>query len=300
MNTVLSHIFRRLAYGFTLSVPALFLPVQLFAAGNDEPFFNNEAVDTIALNRILTEGMANVGHSTGCERIIFFGEQFLGNPYKSNTLEQQPERLVVNIDEFDCTTFVENLLAMAYTIGEGRTSWRDFVYNLQRFRYKNGEIDGYASRLHYISEFIVNNSHRGNLKEVTAQLPGSEYEVKTLDFMTQNRDSYSALADSAEYAKMRAIENGYRGHRYPYIRSSRVATKSLWKELNDGDIVCITAKAKGLDVQHMGVIKKVDGVPHLLHASSTEKKVVIDRLPLHEYLKKNRSAQGIRILRLTE
>lgn len=269
-------------------------------AANNEIAFHDEANDTIKINRWLDEGMSAVGNKNGSARIAFFAGNFINSPYVAGTIEHTPEVLVVNVDEFDCTTLVENALALAYTIGEERTSWRDFIYNLQRFRYKNGTINGFASRLNYISDFVIDNSHRGNIREVTSQLPGSEYTIKTLDYITRNRDSYPALADSAEYVHMRETESGYRSHRYPYIKSSRTASKALWDELQDGDIVCITTKTPGLDVQHMGIIKKIDGVPHLLHASSAAKKVIIDPLPLHEYMRKNRQASGIRILRIAE
>ncbi|MGD9771744.1 MAG: N-acetylmuramoyl-L-alanine amidase-like domain-containing protein, partial [Parabacteroides sp.] len=38
---------------------------------------------------------------------------FEGTPYVASTLEQTPEQLVVNLREFDCTTFVESVLALS-------------------------------------------------------------------------------------------------------------------------------------------------------------------------------------------
>lgn len=269
-----------------------------YAANAEKTVFHNEQNDTIIINRLLTEGMDIVGDKTGNARMIYFSEKLLDSPYVAGTLENESEMLTVNIEEFDCTTLVENVLALAYTLGEGRTSWRDFVFNLQRLRYRGGEIGGFSSRLHYISDFIIDNSYRGNIKEVTSQLPGSDYTIKTIDYMTRNRNSYPALADSAQYADMREIESGYRSHRFPYIKSSRTGSKTLWAELKDGDIICITSKTPGLDVQHLGILKKIDGVPHLLHASSTAKKVIVDKTPLDEYMRKNRNASGIRVIRI--
>ncbi len=271
-----------------------------FASPENGIIFHNETTDTTRIDKLLSEGMAAVGNKSANEQVIFFANAFLDAPYVAGTLEHSPELLVVNIDEFDCTTFVENALALAYTIGEGRNSWRDFIYNLQRLRYKNGVVDGYASRLNYFSDFVIDNTHRGNIKEITSQLPGSEYIVKTIDFMSRNRDSYPALADSVQYARIRQLESGYRSHRFPYIKSSRVGSKGLWKELSDGDIVCITTKTPGLDVQHLGILKKIDGVPYLLHASSAAGIVTVDKLPLHEYLRRNRQASGIRVIRLVQ
>lgn len=67
--------------------------------------------------------------------------------------------------------------------------------------------------------------------------------------------------------------------------------------LKEGDIVALTTNTPGLDVTHMGIIKMVNGVPHLMHASSKQKKVIIDPLTLADYMRRNRT-QGIRVLRL--
>ncbi len=262
--------------------------------------FHDEETDTIKINEMLIKANDAVGNASPGTRVAYIGEMMLGTPYKAGTLEIEPEMLTINIDEVDCTTYVDYVLAMAYTIGEGRTSWRDFVYNLQRMRYRKGEIDGYSSRLHYISDWIVDNVYRGNLKEATTTFPAYEYQEKTLDFMSSNRDKYPALTDSLEYEKMRNAEIGYRRHRYPYIKSARLSSKEISNAFKAGDIVCITTRTPGLDVQHLGIIVKKDGIPYLMHASSTAGKVIIDPLPLAEYLKKNRSANGVRIVRLNQ
>ena len=40
---------------------------------------------------------------------------FVGRPYAASTLEREPERLVVNLREWDCTTLVESAVALART-----------------------------------------------------------------------------------------------------------------------------------------------------------------------------------------
>lgn len=124
----------------------------------------------------------------------------------------------------DCTTFVETVIALAHTAADGRTSWRDYLNMLESIRYRRGEIAGYPSRLHYVSDWILDNVSRGNVTEVTGSMPGVEYVVKTLDFMSSHRGSYPALADDDNYAKIKYIEEGYRNHRYPYIKKTRLLT----------------------------------------------------------------------------
>ena len=263
--------------------------------------FHNEATDTTKINTILLDATKATEGMSPEARVAYIGKEFLGTPYVSGTLEGgDTETLTINLDEMDCTTYVETVMALAYTIGEGRTSWRDFAYNLERLRYRSGEMKGYGSRLHYPSDWVVDNVHRGNFKEVTGILAGCEHQVKSLDFITRNRDKYPALADSIAYDQIRNMELGYRNHRYPYIKTSKLAIKDISSQLREGDIILITTKTPGLDVQHMGIIVIEKGEPYLMHASSAAGSVVVDKRALKEYMRRNRSATGIRVLRLNE
>lgn len=223
---------------------------------------------------------------------------FLDTPYAAGTLEHnEKETLTVNLDSLDCTTFVETVLALAYTSREGRQSWRDFTYNLRRIRYRHGEVNGYASRLHYISEWIVDNIARGNIIEITSTFSDVKYGVKSLDYMTSHHNAYPALADSANFAAMKNVEAGLSNHRYPYLKGNSLKAKKLAEQLQPGDIICFTTATKGLDVTHMAIVTIIDKVPHIIHASRSAGKVAIDPLPLTDYVRRNRN-EGIRILRL--
>lgn len=270
--------------------------ISSLSASSQRPVrFHNEASDTTFITDILIDlERSNCG--TMQELVAIAGKKLLGKPYVAGTLEHSPEMLTVNIDEVDCTTFMETATALAMTVASNRTSWRDFVYNLEQLRYRGGRADGYASRLHYISDWIVDNSHRGNLVEVTAHISNPDYAVKTIDFMSTNRDKYPALKDDETFAAIKNAEVGYRSHRFPYIKPTNV-NKAKIKE---GDIIAITTSIKGLDVSHVGIATIINNEVHLLHASSKAKKVIIDPLPLNEYLRKNRLATGVRVFRLKE
>ncbi len=259
--------------------------------------WTNEESDTTRITEILVEASSK-DLSTPNETMAFIGKKFIGTPYTASTLEGTPEMLTVNLDGMDCTTFIETVAAMAITIAENRNSWQDYLYNIENLRYRHGKMDGYSSRLHYVSDWIVDNTHRGNIREVTDRLPGSAYQVKTLDFMTGHRDSYPALKDSMEFERMKSVEVGYRSHRFPYIKSAALQGKGMASTLQSGDIIAFTTKTAGLDVSHLGIILIEDGVVRLLHASSKAGKVVVDPQPLAEYLRKNRNITGGRIIRI--
>lgn len=269
-----------------------------------EARFHDEASDTTRLTELLVRAEA-ARLTTPNERVAWFGRQFLETPYVAHTLECDSadgrEYLTVNIDGLDCTTFVETVATLAITLGEGRTSWRDYIYNLERMRYRGGEMNGYASRLHYICDWVIDNSARGNIRDVTDRFGCVRYAVKTIDFMSTHRDRYPMLADSATFEKIRAVEQGYRGHRYPYLRSGDLGDKKVMATLRSGDIVALTSSLKDLDVTHMGlIIKDEKGVPHLLHASSSLGKVTLSDEPLADFMRRNRSLTGIRVIRVSE
>lgn len=259
--------------------------------------WNNEECDTTKINALLSD-VASRGQLTSNETVVAFAQLLEGTPYAAGTLEGSPETLTVNMEGMDCTTFVETVAALALTIQEKRNAWQDFVYNLEQLRYRQGQVDGYASRLHYISDWIVDNTHRGNLSEATDRIPGSTYQVKTLDYMSRHRSAYPAMADDAIYEKIKNCEVGFRSHRFPMLKTGLLQTKKAVSLIKDGDILAFTTKTEGLDVSHIGIATIKDGNVHLIHASSTAGKVISDPLPLADYLRKNHTITGARVIRL--
>lgn len=243
------------------------------------------ANDTTEINQLLQAGIES--HLTsGNDLVKFYAYKLLGRPYVAHTLEGKQEWLTINIDELDCTTFVETLYALARTTMNGRYQWRDYANNLENLRYRGGTINGYASRLHYISDWSIDNVTRGNLVEVTGDMPGIKQQTKDINFMTRHRDNYPALADSATFARVRENEVGFRNHRSYYIKKELMNSKDVKAALREGDIVGLVTKIDGLDVSHMGIIVKDEkGNPHLLDASLKGGKVQVEQEDMLNYLR---------------
>jgi len=85
--------------------------------------------------------------------IVEIGKQFIGTDYIAHSLEiNNKETLVVNLRNFDCTTYLDNLLVLARLVKKQDSSFINFTKELTKERYRNGKIDKYPSRLHYYSE----------------------------------------------------------------------------------------------------------------------------------------------------
>ena len=107
------------------------------------------------------------------EIVVETGQRFLGAPYEPATLEREgPEELVVNLRAFDCVTFVENAVVLAGLIRAGKTGFADYLAALERIRYRRGRLDGYASRLHYFTDWLYDNGRKGIVRDVTRAIGG--------------------------------------------------------------------------------------------------------------------------------
>lgn len=259
--------------------------------------WHNEAADTTLITEILKD-VASRQFDNPSARTAYIASIFLGRPYVAHTLEGDEEVLTVNLDQLDCTTFVDVVLALSYTAGEQRQGWQDFLFNLERMRYRSGTLDGYSSRLHYICDWAIDNIYRGNLLDITPQLPHCSYIIRSIDFMTTHRDRYPALADSATFQRIKNIEDGYRNHRFPYIKTSQLNAKDLLASLRSGDVIAFVSNRKDLDVTHLGFVIRDDKTIRVLHASSSNGVVEISDCSLHDFLKRNRNWIGIRVFRL--
>ena len=253
--------------------------------------------DTTLINQLLIQGYES-GIKDANALIEFYARKLLGTPYVAHTLEGDEEMLTINIHELDCLTFIETLYSLTRATIDGRYSWRDFAANIENVRYRGGVMGDYSSRIHYISEWIIDNHMRGNLVEITPDLPHCDYMVKNIDYMTTNPDQYRQLKhDSAMVEKIRHYE--LRNHRFPYLKRSWLDDKKVKAALKSGDFISLVTKQDGLDVSHNGIIIVDDkGDPYLLDASMSGGKVMLESKPLFKYLQNSKTNIGVRFFRM--
>ncbi|WP_418698508.1 N-acetylmuramoyl-L-alanine amidase-like domain-containing protein [Bacteroides sp.] len=254
----------------------------------------------IMLSALCAAAMVTSASAQGGKDVLSNGIKYLDVPYVAHTLEADgPEELVINCDEVDCTTLIEYVLAESLTpkLEDGDISESVFADKLQGIRYRDGKIDGYTSRLHYIADWINNGVRNGFLEDITGNM-SADTEKLSLNYMSSHPEQYKQLANSKEnVAKMKEIEQSLSGRTVHYLPKAKLTDAGLpW--IKDGDIIAITTNTPGLDVAHMGIAFYADDKLTLLHASSKEKKVVVSKVTLSQMLKDNNKWTGIRVLRM--
>jgi hypothetical protein len=280
----------------------LFIPLfLLFAACNSAQNNNERELPVIYQEQdkeILKQALEMFSEETNTPTSVLMvktGTYFTGTSYVANTLETEPEQLVVNLREMDCTTFAENCLAIAKTIQSENLTFEQFADELKNVRYRNGKIDGYPSRLHYFSDWIFNNQQKKLVEDVSKEIAATPYN-KEVDFMSTHPDSYEQLKDSAALVKEIAEqEKNINSRQLFYIPENKIA--EVENKLMDGDIVGITTSVEGLDISHVGILVRKAGRIHLMHASSLAKEVVVSEGTLEDYLLGSKSANGIMVAR---
>ncbi len=233
---------------------------------------------------------------------LYFAHKFMGRPYVAHTLEvNDDERLVVNTRQLDCTTLIETVTALTLCTLQQKRTFADYMDMLTLLRYRQGQLNGYASRLHYFSDWIDDKQKMKIVSEVQQPNPPfSASQRLKINYMSLHPNAYKALKNHPELVSIISEqEKELTGKVYRYIPKTAVRnTKAMREAIHDGDIIAITCSKPGLDIAHLGfAVWKEDGL-HLLNASQLHKKVVLEPMTLQKYLSKHPSHTGIRIIRI--
>lgn len=262
-----------------------------------------EAQDSInrAIYDRVSREVSAYSDSTLPSTMMAIARRMIGTPYVAGTLEQQPETLRVYLDKTDCILFVELCTAWAYTLHgyalpdrhKAAATYDQLCCNIRYLRYRNGQVNGYTSRIHYTSEWIQQAQSSGLMHEIT-QEQGEEIE-QTFSWMTTHSTRYAALKDdTAAQQRIREIEERLTlSGPYYRLTQEQLRTDKVQQWLHEGDIICFIDSHEGLDIAHVALAAKDQGEWHFIHASMRGGKVMLEPTLLSEYAK-----NGIRVIRV--
>lgn len=259
-------------------------PVQVAAISEEQAF--QQLIQTAKHQRLHQRPIG--------EMMQAIAASLLGRTYQAGLLDRaKQETLIASLTQFDCLLLVETVLALSRGIALQDYSYTTFVNHLQDQRYRDGKLDGYCSRLHYFSEWIVDNQKRGIVRDLTAELGGIA-QAKPLNFMSNHRQSYPQMSDPAIYQCIQQVEAQLQPLPLHYIPTDRI--QQTYPQLQPGDIIAIATDIPGLDVTHTGIAyRQPDGNFGLLHASpSGTVKISLD---LQNYVARVEHSIGITVAR---
>ena len=252
---------------------------------------------------------------------------FLGNPYIGDPLgEGQGGRYdqddLYRFDGFDCTTFVETIMALS-----GASDLSHFERRMNSIRYEGGRID-FTTRNHFPSlDWIPNNARDGFIRDVTrevAQAGGSEVSLARAlidkprwysmmkESNLQLKEALSAAEKAARVREWRKEGDAFRAQEatLDYIRFEEFfhegrPNERLVAGIPSGSVINIVRPNWDLtDVMgtHMNVshqmifFRNAEGRPVLRHASSVARKIVeADFFAVMQSYLGHKTAKGINI-----
>jgi hypothetical protein len=194
-------------------------------------------------------------------------EQLIGSTYKAGLLdESSSEKLVLSLKKFDCVLFIETVLALSRNVAVQDYSFQSFSNRVRELRYRNGNMNGYCSRLHYFSEWIRDNQRRGYVRVIAKHVGGVRLN-KTINFMSKHWQSYPRLtASKVDYQCIATMEKKIGNIGIEYIPTDRI--NQAYTKLQSGDIIAIATSIPELDVTHTGLVYRMqNGNLGLIHAS---------------------------------
>lgn len=217
------------------------------------------------------------------ERVAFWSLTLLENPELLSALGPGPkinDSAPIFPSQFDCTTFVETVGALAQS-----TSSRELADRIIRIRYRNSKIS-FENRNHFPeADWIPNNESAHILRDITTEIAReSGYIVsfvnKDIDkqawFKTHSAPNRNfASVDPADTLDEVTVK-------LPYLPINRMA--STLKNIPQGAIVNIVRENSDRHpvlISHQGFLIWKDGVAYFRHASRNKP---ITELPFKNYI----------------
>ena len=236
-------------------------------------------IDQASINR-MNKIIAEIGKHKDLKNgnlIDFISKQFLGTPYVANRLigsQTTPEHLVIDLNALDCFTYIDYVEAFRRAKNAS-----DFIRQVAHVRYKNDTVS-FFKRRHFFSDWAYSNPVL--VKDVAAQISPKTQTVRKRLNETAPGEKYlpgiPIVTRDIKYIPSQYIDN------------------NVIKNLHVGDYIGIYSPDHGMDVTHVGIYTKVNGVPTFRNASSLRANMKVVDSPFMDYVK---NKPGIVVFRIS-
>jgi hypothetical protein len=164
---------------------------------------------------------------------------------------------------------------MARMIKRGKSSPEDLIAEVGFTRYRGGKMGDFTTRLHYTSDWFVDNEAKGVVKILAPELPGAEPFTQKVGIMSRHPEKYRQLKAHPELIPaIRLTEDKINARSLKYLPLDKI--KAAEPLLQTGDIVGVCTTEEGIDIAHTGLcIKDEQGIVHFMDASSSRRNMKV-------------------------
>ena len=205
----------------------------------------------------------------------FFRQLMEGGIATSLTQPQEEEHLIVSLSHVDCTTVMEDVLALALCYRDRHTTLADLKDYYRRIHYQDGVIT-FATRNHYFT-WIMQSAIKEEFVECISPdeptFPFTGLMDLQPSYMTRNKYLFRPQMDDENNYKAIALRQQQRV-RLTYIPREllNMPQDSELGVIHDGDILAVVCDqhswARGVEIKHLLIAKWIDGRLHFYHASA--------------------------------
>jgi len=215
---------------------------------------------------------------------LVIAEYFMGTPYLANRLSKSnPEKLYYSFNDFDCVTFIENVLALYNSNGSNNK----FVDNLKNIRYNDSIC--YETRNHYLSTGLEKLVQLKFLMPINNELNSSVVQ-KDVKFLSKH-----VINKNVDKSYLLKIEKSISFKNMYYFSQDKYS--EIEDLIKSGDIIAFVSSRNDLDFKHVGFVYIKNNKKHILHASQENNTVCISELTIDKYVVKNQKIKGFQIYR---
>lgn len=224
-----------------------------------------------------------------------------GGPLGEGTQGKYDQDPLYRFDTFDCTTYVETIMALALARNAD-----EFEYHLDQIRYKDGEVD-YLKRNHFTDlQWIPFNIENGYMAEINhliaspAQIKIAQATINFPGWLRSHKIEQIVVPMASQEEKKNLLEELYAEAalypisvaQVPYIAISDLINKrSLLDKIPTGSVVNFVRPNWDLtqvagthqNISHQGFLFRTGKTLYLRHASTSG---TVENTPFIDYLKR--------------